>query len=91
MKRTKKNQLLYAKLKLDSIKRVLRKIKWKNVALLIVGVISAIVILHDLYMLTIYSWITGITCGWTWIGFITFMLAVFIVGNIYDYFEEFSN
>ena len=35
------------------------KIKWKNIALLGVLLLCAYIVAHDLFMLTIYSWITG--------------------------------
>lgn len=64
------------------------KIKWNNVALLIILLVCGGVVIHDLYMLTIYSWITGKMVGWTWFGFLTFILAVAIGGEIFEYFEE---
>lgn len=64
------------------------KIKWKNVALAIVFLICAYVVLHDMFMLTIYSWITGQMVGWTWLGFLTFILAIAVGGEIFEYFED---
>lgn len=64
------------------------KIKWKNVALLIVLIICASIIIHDVFMLTFYSWITGMMASWTWFGFLTFLLAFAIGGEIIEYFEE---
>lgn len=64
------------------------KIKWLNVALVVVFLMCLYVILHDMFMLTIYSWITGKMVGWTWFGFLTFILAVAIGGEIFEYFEE---
>lgn len=64
------------------------KIKWLNVALVVVFLMCLYVILHDMFMLTIYSWITGKMVGWTWFGFLTFILAGAIGGQIFEYFEE---
>lgn len=65
-----------------------RKIKWLNVikALGFVGCIG--VILHDMYMITIHGWVTGYMASWTWLGFITFIMAFVIAGTIYEDFEE---
>lgn len=74
------------------MKRTKRKINKKKlaifIALAIVFLFCAYIVLHDLYMLTIYSWITGKMVGWTWFGFLTFMLAVAIGGEIFEYIEE---
>ncbi len=64
------------------------KIKWKNIALLIVLLMCAYIVGHDLFMLTIYSWITGRMAGWTWFGFLTFLLAFAIGGEILEYIIE---
>ncbi len=64
------------------------KIKWKNIALLIVLLMCAYIVGHDLFMLTIYSWITGRMAGWTWFGFLTFLLAFAIGGEIVEYFID---
>lgn len=46
--------------------RALKRIKWLNV-LEIVGFIGCLaLIVHDLFMVTIYSWITSNMVGWTW-------------------------
>ena len=64
------------------------KIKWENVALIIVLLICASIVFHDVFMLTIYSWITGNMYGWTWFGFLTFLLAFAIGGEIVEYFYD---
>ena len=64
------------------------KIKWLNVIKLIIFIFCVYMILHDLYMITISSWITGKMCSWTWLGFMTFILFIIIAGAIYDDFEE---
>ena len=67
------------------------KIKWKNIALIIILLICAYIVGHDLLMLTIYSWVKGVSCSWTWFGFLTFLLAGAIGGGIIEYFiDEFK-
>lgn len=51
------------------------KIKWKNLFKLIILLICISTILHDLYMLTIYSWISNTTVSWTSFGLLTFVLS----------------
>ena len=65
-----------------------KKIKWINVIKAIVFVFCISMILHDVFMLTIGSWISGNLYGWTWYGFITFILFCAIAGMIYEDFEE---
>lgn len=64
------------------------KIKWGNLGLMCILIICLIVVLHDLYVIFIQPWITGISAGWTWFGFITFILAFFTGGAIIDYFID---
>ena len=64
------------------------KIKWKNIALLVILLMCTYIVGHDVYMLTIYSWITGNMYGWTWFGFLTFLLAGAIGGEIIEYFID---
>ena len=64
------------------------KIKWKNIALLVILLMCTYIVGHDVYMLTIYSWITGNMYGWTCFGFLTFLLAFAIGGEIIEYFID---
>ncbi len=64
------------------------KIKWGNIGLLALLLLCASVVIHDLFMLTIYSWISGNMYGWTWFGFLTFILAFAVGGEIIEYFYE---
>ena len=66
----------------------MKKVKWKNVIKLLILLLSIIVILHDLYMLTFASWISGQLYGWTWYGLLTFILFCSIASMIYEDFEE---
>lgn len=70
------------------MKRKKLKIKWKNVVKLIVFIFCILMIFHDLFMLTIGSWISGNLYSWTWFGFITFLLFCSIACMIYADFEE---
>lgn len=64
------------------------KIKWVNVIKAIIFVFCISMILHDVFMLTFASWITGNFYGWTWFGFLTFILFCTIASMIYEDFEE---
>ena len=65
----------------------IKKIKWGNLLKLIVFVFCIGVIIHDFYMLTLYSFITGKYVGWTWFGLATFILACGFVDVIYEDFR----
>ena len=67
---------------------MIKKIKWINVIKAVVFLFCIVMILHDLYMLTFASWISGELYGWTWYGLLTFILFCSIAGMIYDDFEE---
>lgn len=56
------------------------KVKWGNIIL----IICASIIIHDLFMLSVYPLITGKTAGWTWFGFITFMTSILIIELLED-------
>lgn len=64
------------------------KIKWKNIVMLIILLICVYVVGHDLFMLTIYSCVNNVSCGWTWFGFLTFLLSFFVGGEIIEYITE---
>mgnify|MGYP004599873853 FL=1 len=64
------------------------KIKWGNVFKALIFVFCVGMILHDFYMLTIYSFITGNFCSLTWFGVITLFINIIIAGGIYEDFEE---
>ena len=51
----------------------MKKIKWKNVFKALIFVFCICTILHDFYMLSIYSFITGKLCSLTWFGIITYL------------------
>lgn len=64
------------------------KIKWGNVFKALIFVFCVGMILHDFYMLTIYSFITGNLCSLTWFGVITLLINIIIASGIYEDFEE---
>lgn len=64
------------------------KIKWGNVFKALIFVFCVGMILHDFYMLSIYSFITGNFCSLTWFGVITLFINFIVAGAIYEDFEE---
>lgn len=66
----------------------MKKIKWKNMALLIILMVCISVILKDMYMLTIYSSITGKLMGLSFIGIIELIACVLVGIKIIEYFDE---
>lgn len=66
----------------------MKRIKWKNMALLIILILCSSVILKDVYILTIYSSITGKLMGLSFIGIIELITCVLVGVNIIEYFDE---
>lgn len=64
------------------------KLNWKNISKVIVFVICLGFVMYDFYMLMIYPLITGQMVGWTMIGFISFVAALFMLVSIYEDFKE---
>lgn len=64
------------------------KIKWLNVGKLILFIFCIGNISHDLYMVTLYSYISGSMYGWSSYGFLTFILFCIVAIVIYEDFEE---
>lgn len=68
--------------------KALKRIKWLNV-LKIVGFIGCLaLIIHDFYMITVYSWIHSVSVGFTWFGLGTFIAAIMIASLLYEDLEE---
>ncbi len=65
-----------------------RKINWLAVISLVLFLASLALIIHDFYMLTIYSIIHSITVSLTWFGLGTLVIAFMVAGCTYDYLEE---
>ena len=66
----------------------MKRIKWKNMALLIILILCSSVILKDVYILTIYSSITGKLMGLSFIGIIELIACVLVGIKIIEYFDE---
>ena len=64
------------------------KLNWRNISKIIVFVICLGFIMYDFYMLMIYPIFTGQMVGWTMIGFISFVAALFMLVSIYEDFKE---
>ena len=64
------------------------KLNWRNISKIIVFVICLGFIMYDFYMLMIYPILTGHLIGWTMIGFISFVAALFMLVSIYEDFKE---
>ena len=62
---------------------MLKKINKKNLAVMIVFLISLAIILHDLYII-----VTILNTGWTLLGILTFCIAVIICELSYEYIEN---
>ena len=68
-----------------------RKINWLAVIEAILFLGSLAVIIHDFYMVTVYSWIHSITVGWTWFGLGTLFIAFMVTSVTYEDLEERAN
>lgn len=64
------------------------KIRWDNVALLIILLFCIVIVFHDIYLIIIQPLINGQFACWTWLGLIIFMPALVIGGLIIDYFID---
>lgn len=65
-----------------------KKFNIKNVWLLLVFISSIGVVLHDLYMIVIYPFFSKQLTGFTPFGIITFMIALFFIYDLGEYFYE---
>lgn len=66
----------------------MKRIKWKNIILLLILLTTICLIVKDIYTITIYSWITGNMHCFTWLGVLTFSIEIVIGGGLIDYFIE---
>lgn len=55
------------------------KIRWGNLVRAFLFIGSLLVIIHDLYMVTISQFVTGYMVGFTCLGLITFIVAIMIL------------
>lgn len=65
----------------------MKKIKWINVFIAMLFLISGGLIVHDLFMLTIYSIIKSYTTTLSVFGCLTLGLAIYVFSNCYEYFN----
>lgn len=66
----------------------MKRIKWKNIILLLILLTTTYLIVKDIYTITIYSWIIGNMHSFTWLGVLTFSIEIVIGGGLIDYFIE---
>ncbi len=71
--------------------KALKKIKWLNVLELLLFFSCLALVIHDLFMITIYSWINQISIGFTWFGLGTFIGALMAIETLYEDLEEKAN
>lgn len=69
----------------------MKKINYKNLFKFILFVLSGLLIVYDLFMLTIYPFISSKVTTFTMFGLITFILSVFIFCDIYNQIKNVSN
>ncbi len=70
------------------INKTTKKFRWKNIWLMVVFLSSLGLVLHDLYMIIIYPFICNRIIGFTVFGIITFMVALYFVYDLGEYFYE---
>lgn len=71
-----------------ALRKFIKKVKWLNV-LKMLGFIGCLaLIIHDFYMITVYSWIHSVTVGFTWFGLGTFIAAIMAASFLYEELEE---
>lgn len=68
-----------------------RKVNWLAVIEIAMFLGSLVLIIHDLFMVTVYSWFNSITVGWTWFGIGTFFIAIMVADVTYEDLEERAN
>lgn len=73
------------------MKKSKRKINWINIILALVFLICCYLVIHDLYIILIKPIITSYLTGWTWLGLITFIIALVFAIFIFDYFVDYYN
>lgn len=61
------------------------KRKYKTIILLMILIVCIGIVSHDVYLIVLQPWITHETVGWTWFGFITFVIALLSSIKIIDY------
>lgn len=64
------------------------KIRWDRIGTLAIFVVSSILVLHDIYYILIKPMFSNTTYGWTYFGFITFIIAICISVNSFESIKE---
>lgn len=67
---------------------VTKKVKFVSVIKLFLFLIFGGLVLHDVYMLTLYSLFTGKYWSWSWNGLATFIIAFMTAYVIYGDFKN---
>lgn len=62
----------------------MKKIKWKNVIKLLIMLACICIVIHDIYMVSFSQFFTGNLVGWTWFGFISFIIAFIVASILFD-------
>lgn len=69
-----------------------RKINFENIFISFIVVICFAIVVHDVYMITVYSWIKGTVVQFTALGLVTFVVALitcaFFSCYLNDYIKE---
>lgn len=77
------------------MKKRRKKIRWGNVIKAIALLICIGVIVKDIYMLTLYSFITGNYVGFSWLGLVTsvscFLIGLCIIEDFAEQMEKMSS
>ncbi len=64
-----------------------KKLNWNNLCTLVIFVLSVTLILYDLTILTVATFM-GKMAGWTWLGFITFVACWVLMAWSYEELQE---
>lgn len=70
------------------MKRKKAKLKWKNLFKLLLFITLIMIILHDFYIISINSWITGKQATMTVFGLLTGAVNCFVAAVLYEDLEE---
>lgn len=64
-----------------------RKLKWNNIIETSIFLVVMLLILHDIYMVTIHGWITGNQATFTWLGLGSLFINMMLANIIYEDLE----
>lgn len=66
----------------------MKKLNWKHLSLLIILVICIGIVLHDIYLIGVACWISSKLYGFTFFGFITFVVAIIVGVVVWEKIKE---